>query len=107
MPLLDGRGLTQALVAFAIIGLLGLVLRWTFGRELRNPQAPTPPHDPDDFGLLAPVAVVESLDEADRVRGVLAGAGIRATVNVADDGHIRVLVFASELTRARRALPSA
>jgi hypothetical protein len=106
MPLLDGSGMTQALVAFVVIALLGLVLRWTFSHDVRNPSPPPPPRDPDDFGLLAPVAIVETQEDADRVRGALADAGIRATVNVAGDGRIRVLVFATDVIRARRALPS-
>ena len=97
--------LIQTVLVFAMIGLLGLVLRWTFSRD-RN--APTwPPDEPpqpanDDFGLLAEVAALESADDAKRVRGVLAEAGIRATTTVGADGRYRVLVFASDIHRARR-----
>jgi hypothetical protein len=151
VPLLDGHILTQSLIAFAAIAVLGLVLRWTFSREVRQPP-PTPGDrgaldvvsegDPpvrprgelprhrgaprlgrlpaigraqspqglrstgtpngDDFGLLAPVAVTDTADEAHRLRGVLAAADIRATTARTRGGHHVVLVFAVELDRARR-----
>src|SRR5262245_35007621 len=59
--------------------------------------------EPDaDFGLLATVAVVATATRAARLRRHLAEAGIRATTAIDRDGRHRVLVFASELYRARR-----
>jgi hypothetical protein len=106
VPLLEGRMLIQTVLVFAMIALLGLVLRWTFSRD-RNaptwpPEQPPQPGASDDFGLLAEVAALESAEDARRVRGVLAEAGIRATTTVAADGRHRVLVFASDIHRARR-----
>jgi cell division septation protein DedD len=131
----------QMALVFALIGLLGLILRWTFGRPkdatqwpaespthaplpvwptlaegmtgnpADAPAAATPealrpardaPAPPEDYGLLASVAAVDTADEASRVRALLSGAGIRATTTVGADGRHRVLVFASELHRARR-----
>jgi hypothetical protein len=66
---------------------------------LTSPQAPV---QPDDYGLLASVAAVDSAEEAARVRSMLAEAGIRATTTVGADGKHRVLVFRNELHRARR-----
>lgn len=108
----------QMLIAFAVIALLGLVLRWTFGRD-RRANPPWPPtdsatltdasghtdnarSDADDFGLLAPVAVVDTAEEAQRVQSMLAEAGIKATSSVGTGGRHRVLVFEAELNRARR-----
>lgn len=92
-----------ALIAFAAIALLGLVLRWAFSRS-GGASGPIdwPPSDPEDFGLLAPVARTDTLDEARRIRARLADAGIKATTTVGADGGHRVLVFASEVHRARR-----
>jgi hypothetical protein len=87
------------LVAFALIGLFAVVLRWTFGGK--QTMDPPEPGDPDDFGLLTPVAVVESATEAQRLRALLTDAGIRATRTLGADGRHRVLVFSSELERAR------
>jgi hypothetical protein len=104
-----------------MIGVFGLVLRWTFARDRRASEAWPPPSPPssgraapavvkavaavppaEDFGLLAPVAVVDTEDEAAQVRDLLTAAGIRSTQNVTNSGRLRVLVFAAELDRARR-----
>jgi hypothetical protein len=100
VPLVDGSLITETLIAFLMIGLLGLVLRWTFARDKRMPAWPSA--DPDDFGLLAPVATVDTADEAARVKAMLAEAGIKATTAAGPDGRHRVLVFSNELDRARR-----
>jgi hypothetical protein len=127
----------QTLLVFAMIGLLGLVLRWTFKRDKDAPEWPGPStpwaspdltgraahsvtmpasgpaaaaelsepvtlDDGDDYGLLAEAARVESPEEAERIRGVLAAAGVRATTTVGRDGRTRVLVFAPDVHRARR-----
>ena len=103
MPLVDGHLIAETLIAFLMIGLLGFILRWTFGRDKNLPPwPPTESSDPDDYGLLAPVATVDSADEAARVRAMLAVAGIKATTAAGPDGRHRVLVFAKELDRARR-----
>lgn len=127
----------QTVLVFAMIGVLGLVLRWTFKRDKDAPEWPGPstpwsapeltsrsvqpmamPYlsaaaaelsepvklddDGDDFGLLAEAARVETSEEADRVRAVLAQAGIRATSTTGRDGRLRVLVFTADVHRARR-----
>ena len=98
MPLLDGHALTTMLVVFVVVGLLVVLLRWTFsGSAVGNPE----PGRPDDFGLLTPVAIVDSADEAQRLRALLAEAGVRATRTVGSDGRHHVLVFAAEVDRAR------
>ena len=143
MPLLEGRGFLQVALVFALIGVLGLILKWTFSRGKDAPSWPaeTPTHaplpsspavsakpwsaadppaldastsgshataspvsssQPEDYGLLASVAAVDTAAEAARVRSLLAGAGIRATTTVGADGRHRVLVFSTELHRARR-----
>ncbi|HEX6871382.1 MAG TPA: hypothetical protein VF163_09825 [Micromonosporaceae bacterium] len=197
MPVLDGRLLSQTLVAFAVVAMLGLVLRWAFrgdrgragswppesgatdpasagirpganqpagldrtspgtpgtdqaGKDRANPDwanterggpdrvnpdrahpehggpdranpdldperpsqdrpggertnpAPVSVSEPEDYGLLATVAHVDTVAEAARVRTNLVRAGIRATTTKSRDGRFRVLVFRSELARARR-----
>jgi hypothetical protein len=87
------------LVLFAMLSLLVVVLRWTFS----GGGASTPdPGAPDDFGLLSPVAVVETAEQAQRLRALLTDAGIRATRTVGSDGRHRVLVFSAEIDRARK-----
>jgi hypothetical protein len=98
---LDSHTLAQLLVVTVVIGLLGVVLRWTFGGA-RDPRPGAGAGGPEDFGLLAAVATVDSAEQADRVRALLSDAGIRATASLGADARYRVLVFASELEQARR-----
>ena len=87
-------------MAFAVIALLALMLRWAFSRGRSRRQA-WPPENPD-YGLLVPVIVVDTLGEALRMRSRLLDAGIKATTAFGVDGRQRVLVFASDLDTARR-----
>jgi hypothetical protein len=125
-------GYAEILIAFAMVALLGLILRFTFGRELprgaggarfaqrdddgtydldenaymvvsENPTPPTAaPASGDDFGLLAPVAVTADEEQAKQLKLRLGEAHIRATTTRGRDGRYRVLVFATELDQARR-----
>ena len=140
----------QIILVFAMIGVLGLLLRWAFARDKRSPQwpatqpaetrptetRPTETHPADtrsaaaasaaagfvadpqpsaaeaaageapvereDYGLLAEAAAVPTSKEAERIKARLGAVGIRATTTVGRDGRHRVLVFASEIHRARR-----
>jgi hypothetical protein len=55
----------------------------------------------EDFGLLRVAALAEDEAGAQVVCGLLARAGIRATVAPAVGDRVRVLVFAADLERAR------
>src|SRR5262249_18593968 len=118
------------LIAFAMVGLLGLILRFTFSRELPHGSddpatagragdgtldlddesftvvsedpAPAFTRAVDDFGLLAPVAIRDAEAAATRLRAGRGEAHIRATTTKGSDGRYRVLVFSTELDRARR-----
>ena len=68
-----------------------------------DPPATTaalPPHD--DYGLLRVATLAETEDSAHAAVSLLAEAGIRATTADTADGQVRVLVFESDLFRARR-----
>jgi hypothetical protein len=52
--------------------------------------------------MLRPVASVDDLDTARSIRGMLAGAGVRATFTTGQDGRVRVLVFPQDHDRAER-----
>lgn len=63
-----------------------------------------PPAGTTDYGLLVAVATVPTRDDADMLREVLAGHGIRATVAPARPGAptpVHVLVFPVDAARAR------
>jgi hypothetical protein len=115
MPVALHAYLVGPLVAFAVVGVLALILWWTFGRDgdplvgvpvaaIREPgqQDGAPADEHEDYGLLRPALVADDLTSAGRVRAQLAEAGIRATLSTGLDGRTRVLVFGEELDRARR-----
>ncbi len=85
------------LIAIAALGLIILICRWVFSTDR---PAPTPAATPSDFGLLEPVAVVRTLDDAQMLRSVLTDAGIRGTVT-GSAGGFAVLVFSADAVRAR------
>lgn len=87
------------LIAVAALGLIILICRWVFSTDRPAPAAATSP-TPTDFGLLQPIAVVRTLDDASMLRSVLKDAGIRGTVTDTDGGFA-VLVFSADASRAR------
>jgi len=114
------------LIAFGVVGLLALMLRWVFGSDASYRAARLPLHGPAarfgalprpdrfedrprpdrrsvpaDFGLLRAAAVLDTRGAAQATRARLASAGIRATVGI-KGGRYQVLVFEAEVERARR-----
>ncbi|GAB3591340.1 hypothetical protein GCM10027446_08930 [Angustibacter peucedani] len=91
------------LVAFAAIGVIVLLLRWTFRRGSSLVAAPPRPGAPDEYGLLVPVASPPTFAEAELIKARLVGQGVRATLAPTTDGP-RVLVFRDELRTAEALL---
>jgi len=85
----------------AMMAVLALALRWTFGagRDQPGPRVPDP-DDPTGDGLLEEVSRVPTEPAARVLRDRLLGAGIRATVGRVD-GAYRLLVFRDDLVDAR------
>ena len=93
--------LTVLLGAVLMLGVVLLVLRWTFGTGRDQPAPHVPdPDDPTGHGLLTEVSRVPTVAAAQVLRSRLAAAGIRATVGEAD-GAYRLLVFPADLATAR------
>lgn len=92
------------LIALAALGVLLLICRWVFSTDHRVPPA-QPPGAAPDYGLLESVAVARTREDADLLRTVLVGAGIRASVTPTDGGHV-VLVFRSDAPAARQLVSS-
>ena len=90
------------LIAVAALGLIMLICRWVFATDRPSPATRAPSQD---FGLLEPVAVVRTLDDATMLRSVLSDAGIRGTVADAAGGFA-VLVFRDDASRARELVRS-
>jgi hypothetical protein len=115
VPLTHGWSVFSPFIALALIGALAMILRWTFRQDPAEPQELFEPPQAEaeglfegdepaaeDYGLLGVAAVVETTDAAEQIRAVLADAGIRATIAGTKDGRVQVLVFETEVPRARR-----
>jgi hypothetical protein len=91
------------LLAFALVGVLALILRWAFGHGsslvARRPRAGRP----DEYGLLVPVAAPADDAEGAALARRLTAHGLRVTVADTRDGP-RVLVFPDHADRARALL---
>jgi hypothetical protein len=84
-------------IAFVVVGLLALFMRWAFGTGYgRRPSA-----QPADEGLLTLVATLSRRESALALRAVLSDAGIRSTVRYPAPNRADVLVFPEDADRAR------
>ena len=95
MPRVAGTHyLAGPVMAFAVLALLALCLRWPFrGEPVRHPPA--------DDGLLTRVATMSRRESALALRAVLSDAGIRSTVRFPGPHRAEVLVFPEDADRAR------
>ena len=84
-------------IAFAVLALLALFMRWTFGTGYgRQRPRETPPDE-----LLTRVATLSRRESALALRAVLSDAGIRSTVRCPAAHRADVLVFPEDADRAR------
>ena len=102
--------LPSILAALLAAGALVLIMRWVFAPARPRPKRrrggpPLPSHDPDDLGLLVPLAQRLPRARANTIRGLLGDASIRSSLSVRRDGSVDLLVFADDLDRARAVLP--
>jgi hypothetical protein len=95
--------LVGPLIAFAGLGILVLLLRWTFSRGGSLIAAPARPGAPTDYGLLVPIASPPTYIEGEIMRRALEDSGIKATLTQTLDGP-RVLVFPHDEQRGRELL---
>jgi hypothetical protein len=89
------------ILAVALLVIL-LLCRWVFAPNHRSRPAP---HERGDFGLLVPITVVRTMDDATMLRELLRDAGIRGTVADAAGGFA-VLVFRDDALRAKQLVRS-
>lgn len=92
--------LVGPVIAFAVVGILVLLLRWTFAHGSSVVARKPRPGRVDEYGLLVSVAAPPSYIEAEIVRRTLEDAGIRATLAQTLAGP-RLMVFPEDLERAR------
>lgn len=88
-------------VAFVVLGLLALFMRWAFGTGHGREERRRPASPPPDEGLLTAVATLSRRESALALRAVLSDAGIRSTVRDSAPRRVDVLVFPEDAARAR------
>ena len=91
------------LMAFAGLGVLVLLLRWTFRRGSSVVAAPARQGSADQYGLLVPVAQPTTYVEGEILRRSLEDAGVRANLATTLEGP-RILVWPADEQRAREFL---
>lgn len=91
--------------ALLVVALLMLLARWAFSPAPRKPgRRQVRDSDPEDFGLLIPVATAPTREDAEMLREVLMSNGIRCTLAPAGGSRRRsmhVLVFLGDADRAK------
>lgn len=88
------------LLAFIGLGVLVLMLRWTFKRGSSVIAAPPKSGSTRDYGLLVPVAAPTTYIEGEMLRQHLEDMGIRATLAQTLDGP-RLMVWPADVDQAR------
>lgn len=95
---------TIMVIVLAAAGLI-FTMRWVFAPSRPRPKTSARPAASGDFGLLEPLAVALSRGSANTLRATLGDAGIRSSLSARRDGRTDVMVFRTDLERARTLLP--
>lgn len=90
-------------LSLVFVGVLVLMLRWTYSRGDSLVVGRARPGHSDDYGLLVPVADPPTYIEGEMVRQTLESAGVRAMLATTLDGP-RVMVFPDDEVKARQVL---
>ena len=97
-----GDDLSAMILAFVVIGMLILLMRWIFTPS--HPRGAGPLVDASDsreLGLLDVVATALPRAAALQARAALGAVGIRSSMSRRRNGHLDVLVFQADADRAR------
>jgi hypothetical protein len=90
-------------IALACLGVLVLLLRWTFSRGHSLVERHAQSGSPQEYGLLVQVAAPATVIEAEMIRRRLVDAGLRATLAPTTQGPA-VMVFSEDQTAALQLL---
>ncbi len=95
--------LVAPLLALGALGILVLLLRWTFRSGVSVVAKRPKPGTDDEYGLLVAIASPSTYVEGEILRRTLEDAKIRATLTHTLSGP-RVMVFPDDEARARAVL---
>lgn len=98
--------LVGPLLAFGVVGVFVLLLRWAFRRGSSVVARPAAAGRADDYGTLVPVAEPPTYVQGEILRRTLEAAGVRANLATTLDGP-RLLVFPEDAARAKEILSRA
>ena len=97
------------LVAFTVVGVLGLVLRWVF--KPSHPRVAgtglidaTEAARAGTLGMLTVAVAAQPRARGLQLRNTLANAGVRSSLSRRQDGRVDLLVFRDDADRARQLL---
>lgn len=91
------------LVAFSGLGIMVLILRWAFARGGSVVERAAKSGNPDEYGMLVPVAAPTNYIEGEVLRRSLIDAGLRASLAQTNDGP-RVMVWPKDVESAKKIL---
>jgi hypothetical protein len=94
------------LVAFSGLGIMVLILRWAFARGGSVVERAAKPGNPDEYGMLVPIASPSNYIEGEVLRRSLVDAGVRASLAQTNDGP-RIMVWPKDVETAKQVLKKA
>jgi hypothetical protein len=83
-----------------------LILRWAFARGGSVVERPAKTGNPDEYGMLVPVATPSNYIEGEVLRRTLVDAGLRASLAQTNDGP-RIMVWPKDVESAKNILKKA
>ncbi len=98
----DLHYLVGPVIAFVVLALLALFMRWAFGSSTARVR-PAPQAGDE---LLTRIATLSRRESAHALRAVLSDAGIRSTIRSPRANRAEVLVFPQDVERARALIAS-
>jgi len=102
---IDNTLFFSSLAGFAVLGVLILLLRWTFSRGSSLIEKPSQVGEEGEYGLLKVVATPTNHIEGEMLRQKLAAHGIKATLTQTKSGP-KLFVFPDEEKAAAAILRS-
>ena len=94
------------LVAFFGLGIMVLILRWAFARGGSVVERAAKSGNPDEYGILVPIASPSNYIEGEVLRRSLIDAGLRASLAQTNDGP-RIMVWPKDVENAKKILKNA
>jgi hypothetical protein len=83
-----------------------LILRWAFARGGSVVERPAKSGNPDEYGMLVPIASPGNYIEGEVLRRSLVDAGVKASLAQTNDGP-RIMVWPKDVESAKKILKKA